>query len=63
MDMVSEKIQIRKGCFFIRTEVQEGEGMFQQQEGDKKALNLEMALVDYLDETGVLIMKLDQVSE
>ena len=36
--------------------------MFLEQKGQMKALKLDILLVDYLDETGALMMKLDQVS-
>ena len=47
--------------FFGRVEVQEGGGLMEEK-GEIKDTRLELVLVDYLDETGALMMKPDQVS-
>ena len=39
-----------------------GEGGLLKQKGESKALRLELALEDYLDEKELLMMKLDQMS-
>ena len=33
-----------------------------EQKGEMKAMSLDLELADYLDKTGALMMKLDQVS-
>ena len=47
--------------FFSRTDFQEG-GEVDGTKNDIKAMKLELVLLDYLDDTGAMIMKMDQVS-
>ena len=59
--MVSEKVQIQKDIFFVGRKSGKGRGG-SEKKGYMKALRLELVMVDYLDRTGALVMKLDQVS-
>ena len=60
MDLVSEKGQIREDGFLVRWGSRGGGGV--KQKGYMKALRFDMVLIYYLDETGALNIKLDQVS-
>ena len=59
MDIFSEKYESHK-YFLLCWSSRRGGGCWER--GYMKSLKLELVLVYYLDETGELIMKLDQVS-